>query len=161
VADVAPTVEQPHRNPWAGALNCGNTVNESSRPPKRSLVNGRYQARIASNSRTYLLWPWPIGVGSHDFDVRRNLVISKSPYRSRHLSEARRGMAIHTSFAVYQIPIPRPMISELPSITINGQRYERQAHLNLRGSAYQYDADRPRYLCRAGWELPFLACAWA
>ena len=35
-------------------------------------------------------------------------------------------------------------------------------YMNLRGSAYQFDADRPRYLCRrAGWELPFLACAWA
>jgi hypothetical protein len=32
--------------------------------------------------------------------------------------------------------------------------------MNLRGSAYQLDADRPRYLCRAGWEFPFLACAW-
>ena len=34
-------------------------------------------------------------------------------------------------------------------------------YMNLRGSAYQFDADRPHYLCRAGWELPFLACAWA
>ena len=33
-------------------------------------------------------------------------------------------------------------------------------YMNLRGSAYQFDADRPRYLCRAAWELPFLACAW-
>ncbi len=33
-------------------------------------------------------------------------------------------------------------------------------YMNLTGSAYQFDADRPRYLCRAGWEFPFLACAW-
>jgi hypothetical protein len=33
-------------------------------------------------------------------------------------------------------------------------------YMNLRGSAYQFDADRPCYLCRAGWEFPFLACAW-
>jgi hypothetical protein len=32
-------------------------------------------------------------------------------------------------------------------------------YTNLRASAYQLDADRPRYLCSAGWEFPFLA--WA
>jgi hypothetical protein len=30
-------------------------------------------------------------------------------------------------------------------------------YMHLRGSAYGFDADRPRYLCRVGWELPFLA----
>jgi hypothetical protein len=33
-------------------------------------------------------------------------------------------------------------------------------YMNLRDSAYQFDADGPRYLCRARWEFPFLACAW-
>jgi hypothetical protein len=30
-------------------------------------------------------------------------------------------------------------------------------YMHLRGSAYGFDADRPRYLCRVGWEFPFLA----